>query len=129
MQQKLSSIVVIALLLVAGCGALDRPPTQREQIAGLGGLGGGIAGAIIGSVTGSAVAGGLVGLPLGALAGYYIGDHWSSAGRDARAEEKDSEVAQLREENARLSELVRLREENARLREQLARANSARPVQ
>jgi outer membrane protein OmpA-like peptidoglycan-associated protein len=115
MQQKLSSIVLtVALLLTAGC-ALNRPPTQREQITGIGGLGGGLAGAIIGSVTGSAVAGGLVGLPLGALAGYYIGDHWSIQPSEARAQEKDTEVTRLREENARLSE-------------QLARADSAKPA-
>ncbi len=57
-----------------GCTQLSTPVTQREQTTAIGALTGGTGGAIIGSVTGSALAGGLVGLPLGALAGYYIGD-------------------------------------------------------
>jgi outer membrane protein OmpA-like peptidoglycan-associated protein len=73
--KKSTRIVIGAAFFMATTGcALQTAPTQREQAAGIGALGGGAAGAIIGSVTGSALAGGLIGMPLGALAGYYYGD-------------------------------------------------------
>jgi outer membrane protein OmpA-like peptidoglycan-associated protein len=83
---------------------LSRPPTYREQTAGIGGLAGGATGAIIGSFAGSALAGGLFGIPLGAVAGYYIGDQMARGReeREARDRESENELAQLRQENERL---------------------------
>jgi len=77
------ALAVAFLVGSSGCAALsmpgaNTPVTTREQGAGIGALSGGAAGAIIGSVTGSAVTGGLIGMPLGALAGYYIGDNWKT---------------------------------------------------
>jgi outer membrane protein OmpA-like peptidoglycan-associated protein len=97
--------VAVALLMgTTGCGLLS-PPTQREEMAAYGGLAGGLTGAVIGSFVGSAVAGGLVGMPLGAVAGYYIGDNWRArTTQEAKANAKDTELAQLREENERLKQ-------------------------
>jgi outer membrane protein OmpA-like peptidoglycan-associated protein len=104
----LSLIGVIALLTAAtGCGLLS-PPTQREEMAAYGGLAGGATGAVIGSFVGSAVAGGLFGIPLGAVAGYYLGDRWrESPTREAKADSRDTELARLRAENERLREQAR----------------------
>ncbi|MGH7845448.1 MAG: OmpA family protein [Candidatus Binatia bacterium] len=102
--------VVLGLALLtgsSGCGMLSSP-TEREQSAGVGALAGGVGGAIIGSFTGAAVTGGLFGMPLGALAGYYIGDQWlrDRSTREARNQEADRELAQLRQENERLKRLA-----------------------
>lgn len=102
--------LLVAAALVAlgaiGCAPLSRPPTQREQTAAVGALAGGAGGAIIGSFAGSAVAGGLFGMPLGAVAGYYIGDQMAREERlaQARLEERDAEIERLRRENQRLRE-------------------------
>jgi outer membrane protein OmpA-like peptidoglycan-associated protein len=105
-KKMLDAAVAIALLVgTSGCGLLSSPPTQRETMAAYGGLAGGAAGAIIGSFAGSAVAGGLFGIPLGAIAGYYIGDQWRERStREAKADARDTELARLREENQRLKQ-------------------------
>ena len=105
MRKTLSIVAGLALLgASSGCAMLSSPPTQREQTAGIGALAGGATGAIIGSFAGSAIAGGLVGMPLGAIAGYYIGDQMTRdrGAREARNQELDNELAQLRQENERL---------------------------
>ncbi|MGH7824459.1 MAG: OmpA family protein [Candidatus Binatia bacterium] len=110
MNKIVSLLLALALLAAStGCGMLSRPPTQREQTAGIGALAGGLGGAIIGSFAGSAVTGGLFGMPLGALAGYYIGDQWlrDRDTREARSQELDKELARLREENERLQRQAR----------------------
>jgi outer membrane lipoprotein SlyB len=88
----------------SSCAPLSRPVTQREQTAGAGAVVGGAGGAIIGSVAGSAVTGGLFGLPIGALAGYYLGDQMEREERieQARLEEREQEIERLRRENQRL---------------------------
>jgi hypothetical protein len=65
---------------------------------------GGAGGAIIGSFAGSAVTGGLFGLPIGALAGYYIGDQMARQNRteQQRLDEREQEIERLRRENERL---------------------------
>jgi outer membrane protein OmpA-like peptidoglycan-associated protein len=74
--KKTTQLAVASAFLAGtvGCATLSEPVTQREQSAGVGALTGGAGGAVIGSLVGSAVTGGLFGMPLGALAGYYIGD-------------------------------------------------------
>jgi hypothetical protein len=100
--------IALALMIAIGTAScsppLSRPVTQREQTAGIGALAGGAGGAIIGSFVGSAVTGGLFGLPIGALAGYYIGDRMSQDNRvaQARIDDRDSEISRLRAENERL---------------------------
>jgi uncharacterized protein YcfJ len=86
------------------CAALSQPPTYREKTAAVGGVAGGAAGAIIGSFAGSAVAGGLFGIPIGAVAGYYIGDQMARSEEDGRAQinEREREIDRLRRENERL---------------------------
>jgi hypothetical protein len=83
---------------------VSRPVTEREKTAALGGLAGGATGALIGSMTGSAVAGGLFGIPLGAVAGWYIGDQMAfMQERDQRRfDERETEIERLRRENERL---------------------------
>jgi hypothetical protein len=82
---------------------LSRPTTQREKSAAIGGLTGGAGGALIGTVAGSALIGGLVGLPLGVVAGWYIGDQMEQRARinEARLEETQAETARLRRESER----------------------------
>jgi hypothetical protein len=95
----------VALLFgAASCAPVSTPVTEREKTAVIGGLAGGATGAIIGSMAGSAVAGGLFGIPLGAVAGWYVGDQYDIAlKRDReRATERDSELERLRRENERL---------------------------
>jgi outer membrane protein OmpA-like peptidoglycan-associated protein len=114
MARLVSILIGLALIsATTGCGTLSRPPTQREQTAGIGALAGGATGAIIGSFAGSAVAGGLFGIPLGALAGYYIGDRMNrdDLRREAEKRESDRAVAELRNENERLRRQVAEREE------------------
>jgi outer membrane protein OmpA-like peptidoglycan-associated protein len=128
MSKTLSVVAGLALLAASsGCGMLSSPPTQREQTAGIGGLVGGATGAIIGSFAGSAVAGGLFGIPLGALAGYYIGDQMSRdrGTREARNEQLDNELAQLRQENERLKRSAQASEEKSNAR---AAAKSEQPA-
>jgi hypothetical protein len=100
-----STLLVTLLALTAiSCAPLSRPVSERERTAAIGGLAGGAGGAIIGSMAGSAVAGGLFGIPLGAVAGWYLGDRLEARGdvREARLEERDAEIARLRRENERL---------------------------
>ena len=80
---------------------LSRP---REQTAAAGGLAGGATGAIIESFAGGAVTGGLFGMPMGALAGYYVGDQMAREERieQARLEDREAEIERLRRENERL---------------------------
>lgn len=116
----MSTSILLALVIATGsvsCAPLSRPVTQREQTAGIGALAGGAGGAIIGSFIGSAVTGGLFGMPLGALAGYYIGDRMSQEDRLAqvRVDERDAEIERLRKENDRL------RRENGDTRQSSAR--------
>ena len=102
---KALPILLGAVIAVSSsCAPLSRPVTQREQTAGAGALAGGAGGAIIGSFAGSAVTGGLFGLPIGALAGYYIGDQMARGERmeQARLEEREQEIERLRKENERL---------------------------
>jgi outer membrane protein OmpA-like peptidoglycan-associated protein len=114
-KEIVSVILGLALTGATGCGILS-DPTQREQSAGIGALAGGVGGAIIGSFTGAAVTGGLFGMPLGALAGYYIGDQWlrDRGSREARDRETDRELAQLRQENERLKRLAEGSEQQRR---------------
>ena len=103
-KQMVNNVLAIVLLVsISGC-ALMTPPTQREQTAALGALSGGAAGALIGSFAGSAITGGLFGMPLGAIAGYYIGDQMRSRAvtEEAASKERATELARLREENERL---------------------------
>ena len=103
--RTLSVMAVLALMAASsGCGMLSSPLTTREQTAGIGALAGGATGAIIGSFAGSALAGGLFGMPIGAVAGYYIGDQMSRdrRSREARNDEQDRQLAELRQENERL---------------------------
>jgi outer membrane lipoprotein SlyB len=105
--KHMSTSILLALVIATGsvsCAPLSRPVTQREQTAGIGALAGGAGGAIIGSFVGSAVTGGLFGLPIGALAGYYIGDRLSQEDRvaQARIEEREAEIDRLRRDNDRL---------------------------
>jgi outer membrane protein OmpA-like peptidoglycan-associated protein len=113
----LTGLGVVFITATIGCAPLSTPITYREQTTGLGALGGGAAGALIGSFAGSAVTGGLIGMPLGAIAGYYIGDRLEGedSSREATLKEKDTELAQLQQENARL------KQEQARREEQRAR--------
>jgi hypothetical protein len=55
-------------------------------------------------MTGSALAGGLFGIPIGAVAGYYIGDRIAQNNREeqARIEDREREIERLRRENERL---------------------------
>jgi hypothetical protein len=108
-----SSKIVIALGLVSAinsvsCEPLSRPMTEREQTAAVGGIVGGASGALIGSLVGSAVTGGLHGMPLGALAGYFVGDRMAQDDRraDSRLEESTKEIEWLRRENERLRNLL-----------------------
>jgi hypothetical protein len=89
---------LLAAISAASCVPLERPVTEREQAAAVGGLVGGAGGAIIGSLIGSAVAGGLHGLPLGAVAGYYVGDRMAQEDRLAgsRLEQSAKEIEWLR---------------------------------
>ena len=118
-----------ALVLVFGAAScapqVSRPLTERERTAVIGGLGGGAAGAIIGSLTGSAVAGGLFGIPLGAVAGWYIGDQYDIALRQdrERSQEGDAELDRLRRENERL------RRENDDIRRPSAQAPAGASAQ
>lgn len=89
-------LVMILGLTTAGC-ALSRPMTQREQAAAIGGVGGGASGAIIGSLVGAATTGGLFGIPLGAVAGYYVGDRMGSRyEREASASNTGTAMAATR---------------------------------
>ena len=94
----------VILIITSSCAPLSRPVTHREQSAGAGALVGGAGGAIIGSFAGSAVTGGLFGLPIGALAGYYIGDQMARENRteQQRLDEREQEIERLRRENERL---------------------------
>jgi hypothetical protein len=101
----LTAMGVVLLFGAASCAPqASTPVTERERTAVIGGLLGGASGAVIGSMAGSAVAGGLFGIPLGAVAGWYIGDQYQIAlTRDRqRMEERDSELDRLRRENERL---------------------------
>jgi|GEM_PF-2871276 len=104
---KVLSIALAAALVSgsSGCALLSTPPEQRDEYAAIGGLGGGLAGAIIGSMAGGAVAGGLFGMPIGALAGYYIGDRASGDQRSFRERENElnREIERLRRDNERYS--------------------------
>jgi outer membrane protein OmpA-like peptidoglycan-associated protein len=114
MSRLLSVVFALALLVgTSACGMLSHPPTEREKTAGIGALAGGATGAIIGSFAGSAVAGGLFGIPLGALAGYYIGDQMQQRDmrREAANREGDQELAELRAENERLKRQAASREQ------------------
>jgi hypothetical protein len=118
----------LGLALVLGtvsCANLSQPVTEREKTAAIGGLAGGATGALIGSFAGSAVAGGLFGIPLGAVAGWYVGDQYDIAmKRDReRAQERDSELDRLRRENERL------RRENDDIRRPSAQAPAASSAQ
>lgn len=99
-----SVLTALGAVLVFGAAScapqVSRPVTERERTAVIGGLGGGAAGALIGSMTGSALAGGLFGIPLGAVAGWYIGDQYDISMR--RDQDRDSELERLRRENERL---------------------------
>lgn len=99
--------IALGLLLAMGsvsCAPLSRPVTQREQTAAVGALAGGAGGALIGSFVGSAVTGGLFGMPIGAIAGYYIGDQMAQQERlaQARMDDREAEIERLRRENERL---------------------------
>jgi hypothetical protein len=108
MHVKRNFLTAIGVVLVFGAAScapqVSTPVTERERTAVIGGLLGGASGALIGSMTGSALAGGLFGIPLGAVAGWYIGDQYDIAlTRDRqRFEERDSELDRLRRENERL---------------------------
>lgn len=104
-RKLLTAIGVVLAFGAAGCAPqVSRPVSERERTAVIGGLLGGASGALIGSMAGSAVTGGLFGIPLGAVAGWYIGDQYDIAlTRDRqRMEERDSELDRLRRENDRL---------------------------
>ncbi|HWO43209.1 MAG TPA: hypothetical protein VNO43_15510 [Candidatus Eisenbacteria bacterium] len=98
------ALLALIALVSASCAPLSRPVTHREQTAAVGALAGGAGGAIIGSLVGSAVTGGLFGMPIGAVAGYYLGDRMAQEDRiaQARLEERDAEIERLRRENERL---------------------------
>ncbi|MGH7823995.1 MAG: glycine zipper domain-containing protein [Candidatus Binatia bacterium] len=103
----LKGALVLGLVLATGsvsCAPLSRPVTPREQTTAVGALAGGAGGAIIGSFIGGAVTGGLFGMPLGAVAGYYIGDRLSQEDRmaQARVDDREAEIDRLRRENERL---------------------------
>ena len=123
--------VLTALAMVLAFGAvscapqMSRPVTEREKTAAWGGLAGGAGGAIIGSMAGSAVAGGLFGIPIGAVAGWYLGDQYDLVqNRErARTEERESELERLRRENERL------RRDNDDIRRPSAQAPAGAPAQ
>jgi outer membrane lipoprotein SlyB len=104
MSRSRSTLTALGAVLVFGAVSCapqaSRPLTEREKTAAIGGLAGGATGAIIGSMTGSALAGGLFGIPLGAVAGWYLGDQYDVALQ--RERDRDVEIERLRLENERL---------------------------
>ena len=74
MEKRTQTILSTVLVVIALLGWVGGPRTTSEQFAYGGGALGAGTGVIIGTASGSPAAGAVIGGPVGAVAGYLIGD-------------------------------------------------------